>query len=67
VNTRRQISTDRLLLLSERLEEIFTQVLACGGQHPPPELADELAATASEVMVGLADLGDGEHVARAGR
>lgn len=62
VNTRHQISTDRLHLLSERLEELFAQVSAWGGQPPPQELADELAATAGEVMVELADLGDGEHV-----
>ena len=62
VNTRHQISTDRLHLLSERLEELFAQVSACGGQSPPQELADELAATAGEIMVELADLGGGEHV-----
>jgi hypothetical protein len=64
VNPRYQINTDRLNLLSEHLEELFTQ-LAASGVPPPQELADELAVTAGEIMVELADLGVGNHVREA--
>lgn len=56
---RRRIHTDRLHSLSERLEELFAQVSACG-PRPPQDLADEVAATAGEVMIELADLGHDE-------
>src|SRR5688572_12323756 len=47
---------EKLLRLSAHLEELFYQVLDRGGRESfPPELADEIAATAGEVMVELAD------------
>ena len=55
---------DRLHGLSGRLEELFNRVSACGQQAPPAELADEIAATAGEVMLELAGLG-GDELARA--
>lgn len=51
---------EKLARLSTHLEELFSQVSVCGGRNLTPELADEIAATAGEVMVELADLrGDG--------
>jgi hypothetical protein len=61
VNARHRIHTDRLHLLSERLEELFVQLSLCG-PRPPQELADEVAATTGEVMIELADLGHDETV-----
>jgi len=50
------LNTDKLLHLSAHLEELFSKVLGCGGRESlPPELADEIAATAGEIMVELAD------------
>ena len=47
---------EKLSHLSAHLEELFSQVTACGGAESlSPELADELAATAGEIMVELAD------------
>ena len=45
----------QLLRLSAHLEELFSQVSDCGGRSLPLELADEIAATAGEIMVELAD------------
>ena len=45
----------KLSRLSSHLEELFSKVSSCGPEPPPPELADEIAATAGEVMVELAD------------
>lgn len=61
MDARHQRHTRRLHLLSERLEELFAQLSACG-PRPPQELADEVAATAGEVMLELADLGHDETV-----
>lgn len=60
VSTRQHVNLDRLHELSERLEELFARVSACGQQAPPPELADEIASTAGEVMLELAGLGADE-------
>jgi molybdopterin-biosynthesis enzyme MoeA-like protein len=47
---------EKLSRLSTRLEELFAKVSVYGGRGPlPPDLADEIAATAGEVMVELAD------------
>lgn len=55
---------ENLSRLSSRLEELFSRVLGCGGRESlPQELADEIAATAGEVMVELADL-RGDELAR---
>ena len=46
----------KLSCLSAHLEDLFSKVLGRGGRESlPPELADEIAATAGEVMVELAD------------
>jgi hypothetical protein len=57
VSSRQHVNLGRLHELSERLEELFARVSACGQQAPPPELADEIASTAGEVMLELAGLG----------
>jgi hypothetical protein len=54
---------DKLSRLSARLEELFSKVSGRGREPLPPELADEIAATAGEVMVELADHG-GDELAR---
>jgi hypothetical protein len=47
---------EKLSRLSAQLEELFSRVSGCVGRESlPPELADEVAATAGEVMVELAD------------
>lgn len=45
----------KLSCLSAHLEELFSKVSNCGTEPILPELADEIAATAGEVMVELAD------------
>ena len=47
--------TEKLSCLSAHLEELFSQVLGHGREPLPPELADEIAATAGEIVVELAD------------
>lgn len=55
---------EKLSRLSAQLEELFSKISVGGGsQYLPPELADEIAATAGEVMVELAAL-RGDEVAR---
>ena len=47
---------ENLLRFSAHLEELSSKVLGCGGRDSlSPELADEIAATAGEIMVELAD------------
>jgi hypothetical protein len=47
---------EKLSRLSAHLEELFSKVLGRGGRESlSPELADEIAATAGEIMVELAD------------
>lgn len=47
---------EKLSRFSAHLEELFSQVLDCGGPRLlTQELADEIAATAGEIMVELAD------------
>ena len=46
---------EKLSRLSARLEELFSQVSGHDREPLPQELADEIAATAGEVMVELAD------------
>jgi hypothetical protein len=46
---------EKLSRLSAHLEDLFSRVSCCGQEPLPPELADEIAATAGEVMVELAD------------
>jgi len=61
---------EKLSRLSAHLEELFCGVSGRGQEPLPPELADEIAATAGEVMVELADHGGDElarHVIEAAR
>jgi hypothetical protein len=47
---------ERLSLLSAHIEELFSKVAGCDSRrYLPQELADEIAATAGEIMVELAD------------
>ena len=46
---------DKLTRLSARLEEVFSEVWGAGGGALTPELADEIAATAGEIMLALAN------------
>lgn len=56
-----QLHPAKLLRLSAHLEELFAKVSAWNGSEPlPPELADEIAVTAGEVMIELADRRDDE-------
>ena len=58
------LQPEKLARLSAHLEELFAQVLVRGGRESlPPELTDEIAATAGEIMVELADL-RGDELAR---
>ena len=58
-----QFHPEKLSRLSARLEELFSRVSGCGPEPLTPELADEIAATAGEVMVELAGHG-GDGLAR---
>ncbi|MDQ3802915.1 MAG: hypothetical protein M3416_03565 [Acidobacteriota bacterium] len=49
------LQPEKVSRLSAHLEELFSKVSRCGVAHLPPELADEIAAMAGEVMVELAD------------
>ena len=47
---------EKLSYLSAHLEELISKILGGGCRESlPPDLADEIAATAGEVMVELAD------------
>jgi hypothetical protein len=50
-----RLNPDKLSRLSAHLEELFSRVSGHGQEFLPPDLADEIAATAGEVMVELAD------------
>lgn len=50
-----QSYSDRLLKFSTHLEELIARVSGRVTETLTPELADEIAATAGEVMVELAD------------
>jgi hypothetical protein len=51
-----QLHPEKLSRLSAHLEELFSKVSDGSVRgHLPPELADEIAATAGEVMVELAN------------
>jgi hypothetical protein len=49
---------DKLSRFSLHLEELFSDLQSCQQDAPPPELADEIAATAGEIMLLLADHGE---------
>jgi hypothetical protein len=60
-----QLHSEKLSRLSIHLEELFSEILSCGGRGSLPlELADEIAATAGEIMVELADQRGDELAAR---
>lgn len=54
------LQPEKLVRLSAHLEALFSRVSGCEQEPLPPELADEIAATAGEVMVELADHGGDE-------
>ena len=55
-----QLHPEKLAHLSAHLEDLFFRLSGQGPAALTPELADEIAATAGEVMVELADhRGDG--------
>lgn len=53
---------DKLSQFSLHLEELFSDLRSCQQDAPLPELADEIAATAGEIMLLLADHGEDELV-----
>ncbi|HZG51190.1 MAG TPA: hypothetical protein VEZ40_03550 [Pyrinomonadaceae bacterium] len=60
--TQHHFHLDKLSQLSLHLEELFDSLRDCLEDAPPPELADEIAATAGEIMLLLADHGEDELV-----
>ncbi len=50
-----QLHPEKLSRLSAHLEELFSKISVRGREPLPAELADEIAATAGEVMIELAD------------
>jgi hypothetical protein len=53
---------DKLSKFSLQLEELFSDLRSCQQDTPTAELADEIAATAGEIMLLLADHGEDELV-----
>ena len=53
---------DKLSQFSLHLEELLSDFRCCQQDAPPAELADEIAATAGEIMLLLADHGEDELV-----
>jgi hypothetical protein len=53
---------DKLSRFSIHLEELFSNLQGCRQDAPTAELADEIAATAGEIMLLLADHGEDELV-----
>ena len=53
---------DKLSQFSIHLEEQFSKLWSCQKDELPPELADEIAATAGEIMLLLANHGEDELV-----
>lgn len=45
---------EKLARLSARIEELFSRASSSGDEVVPPELADEIAAAAGEIMLALA-------------
>jgi hypothetical protein len=48
------INLQRLARFAARIEDLFSEVSACRQDTVPAELADEVAATAGEIMLALA-------------
>lgn len=53
---------DKLSRFSIHLEELFSDLRSCQPDAPTAELADEIAVTAGEIMLLLADHGEDELV-----
>lgn len=53
---------DKLSKFSIQLEELVSDLRSCQQDALPPELADEIAATAGEIMLLLADHSEDELV-----
>lgn len=52
--TQHHFHLDKLSQFTTHLEELFSDLRGCSEDAPPPELADEIAATAGEIMLLLA-------------
>jgi hypothetical protein len=57
------IQMEKLTGLSAQIEELFSQASSLSEETVPPELADEIAATAGEIMLALAR-DEGEELVR---
>lgn len=55
MNEHHHIQTEKLARFSVRLEELFSEISSRGSETLPPELSDEIAVTAGEIMLVLAD------------
>lgn len=53
-NLSHRTQSGRLARLSDQLEELFAQASSLRQEIIPPELADEIASTAGEIMLALA-------------
>lgn len=54
-STRSSIAqVEKLARLSAQIEELFSRASSAGGEIVAPELADEIAAVAGEIMLALA-------------
>lgn len=60
--TQHHFHLDKLSVLSIHLEELFSTLRSCRTDDLLLELADEIAATAGEIMLLLANHGDDEMV-----
>lgn len=55
LDMKHHLNPEKLSRLSAHLELLFSNVSGYGRDSLPPELADEIAATAGDIMVELAD------------
>ena len=60
--THHHFHLDKLSRFSIHLEELFSSLRACREDAALPELVDEIAVTAGEIMLLLADHGEDELV-----
>jgi hypothetical protein len=60
--THHHFHLDKLSRFSVHLDELFTDLSGCREDAPPPELVDEIAVTAGEIMLLLAAHSDDELV-----
>jgi hypothetical protein len=60
--THHHFQLDKLLRFSSQLEELFSGLSSHNSEELSPELADEIASTAGEIMLLLANHGEDELV-----